>query len=442
MATGDEHLGTAHAFANRDEEPGVNAAIRTGLLAGAAALVAGCPSTPAPSGDYANRTDATNGGAAYVGRAACVQCHADIGAHHARSGHANALRPITGVGPTTATGETIAEPPAGMSWNDISWALGGFRKAARFFGADGYFLITGIEGVATQYNLSGQVVGQAGGYVPFEADRTEPLPFTYDVFRRFTTGPKPFDASAPMFEEGRPGFQGTWSEPGVQCEACHGPGGRHFSALGSQVRIHRSAIFVDPDGSQSCAMCHTSSFDPSDRTLHTADGYLAPFQQAAELKASGAHAAFACTVCHDPHASIATERATAIRNDCRACHADMNMALHAGKVFRRQDGYVEPLTCESCHMSFGVKQFASAEFGADRAGDTRTHLFRINTNAETFADATAGDGTLRRDAAGLAGMTVDRVCMRCHNEAVDGLFPLSLSRAAEIAPNVHLEFSP
>lgn len=120
----------------------------------------------------------------------------------------------------------------------------------------------------------------------------------------------------------------------------------------------------------------------------------------------------------------------------------MNMALHDGKVFRRQDGYTETLNCESCHMSYGVKQFASTEFGAGGAGDTRTHLFRINTNVESFAEAITADGEFRRDAMGQAGLTVDRVCMRCHNEAVDGLFSLSLSRAAEIAPNVHLEFSP
>ena len=120
----------------------------------------------------------------------------------------------------------------------------------------------------------------------------------------------------------------------------------------------------------------------------------------------------------------------------------MNMALHGGKVFRRADGYEEPLTCESCHMSYGVKQYSSGAFGAGAAGDTRTHLFRISTQPETFAEATTAAGFLRRDGQGRAALTVDRVCLRCHNDAVDGLFSLSVARAAEIAPNVHLVFTP
>ncbi|MDX2198651.1 MAG: cytochrome c3 family protein [Phycisphaerae bacterium] len=418
---------------------------RKTLIAGTAGLAGAC-TPPAPvEGDYANITDPTNRGAKFVGSASCVQCHAGVAAIHQQSAHANALTPVLGDGPAYSPGDAIAgvsAPPAGLSWRDVSWVLGGFRKGALLLGVDGYFLTTGVSGVATQFNLSFPPNGTPAGYVEFQSDRVDPLPFEFATFRRVTTGAAAQDAAAAEFFEGRVGIQGTWSEAGVACEACHGPGGGHFSAEGSDVRIDRGAIFVDPDGSATCKSCHSGSFDSNDRQIRTIDGFVAPFQQANELLASGAHASFSCGTCHESHQSSSVDRSAAIRNECRACHADVNMALHDGAVFRRQDGYAEVLSCESCHMSYGVKRFSSAGFGLGGAGDTRTHLFGISTQPQTFAAATDEAGNLRLDGDGRAGMTVDRVCLRCHNDAVDGLFSLTVARAAEIGPNLHLNFSP
>lgn len=418
---------------------------RKTLIAGTAGLAGAC-TPPAPvESDYANINDPTNRGAKFVGSASCVQCHANVAAMHQRGAHANALTPVLGEGPAFPTDDAsagVSDPPQGLSWRDVSWVLGGFRKGAQLLGVDGHFLTTGVSGVATQFNLDFPPNGTTAGYSDFLADRADPLPFDFATFRRVTTGAVAQDAAAPEFFEGRAGFLGTWSEAGVACEACHGPGGGHFSAEGSDVRIDRGAIFVDPNGASTCKTCHSGAFDASDRQIRTVGGFVAPFQQANELLASGAHASFSCGTCHESHQSSSVERAAAIRNECRACHADVNMALHDGKVFRRQDGYAEVLSCESCHMSYGVKRFSSGAFGLGGAGDTRTHLFRINTQPQTFAAATDEAGNLRLDGVGRAGMTVDRVCLRCHNDAVDGLFSLTVARAAEIGPNLHLNFSP
>ena len=118
------------------------------------------------------------------------------------------------------------------------------------------------------------------------------------------------------------------------------------------------------------------------------------------------------------------------------------MALHAGKVFRRADGYEEVLRCESCHMPYATRAGSSNLFGLGRVGDVRTHIFRISTAPVDYQGFISAEGSVVRDDAGRAAVSVDFVCLRCHNDSVDGLFSLSVERAAEIGQNLHGDFSP
>jgi hypothetical protein len=415
------------------------------LLASAASLF-GCPVAPpvdGGAGGFSNSTDKTNANARYVGSNACRQCHSQIGEWQGTHGHAFELSAVGGGAPefpAQGTRAGVPNPPEGLDWTEISYVIGGYTKKARFIDQNGFILTTGDLGIATQWNLSFPPNGTTPGFVDDQDDRAAPQPYDFSCFQCHTTGAQPQDQDDPQFQENRAGFAGTWAEPGVQCEACHGPGSRHFGTVGSEVVINTQRIFVDPDGSDSCRQCHNRPFGDQSGTILAGGGFIMHYEQWPELQASGGHAAFACTVCHDPHRSVIYDRANAIRNECTVCHADATMAGHEGKVYTRGD-YSETLSCASCHMPYATRNAtnASASVVGDsgRMGDTRTHIVRIdarNVDHNTFFN---DDGTaVRLDENGQAAVTVDFVCLRCHND-IGSAFELSVERASDIAGNVH-----
>lgn len=406
----------------------------------ALALPGGCPGggTVIDGGQTANMTDKTNGGASFVGASACKQCHSDYADAHSRTAHAFALRQIRGGAPATPSFNpraSVPDPPPGLAWSDVSYIIDGFAKSAAFLDRDGN-LVTAADGRETHWLLDTPINGNPPAFVGVGQAGATPKPFAFAELSKRTTGPLAVDPADPMFQDNREGIQGTWSEPGVQCEACHGPASGHFTSRLAQVTIDRSRIFVDPDSSQTCIACHSRS---TTGDILVADGFLLDQQQGAELKASGGHAAFACTICHNPHRSLQADRELAIRNQCTACHVDATMAGHRNKVLRIGD-YVEQLRCESCHMPPATRTASSAApaftGGSGHVGDTRTHIFRINTDQSRPIGFFTADGSkVARDAAGRAAVSADYVCLRCHNGV--GAFALTPARAAEIAPNVH-----
>ncbi len=381
-------------------------------------LTGGCPPPTDDAVDgglaFNNTTDATNQGAAYVGSAACRACHPSIAETSRLHGHAHALNRVQGQAPQyPPEGERagVPSPPDGKTWNDVSYVIGGYQHGAFFVDRTGFVMTDGVEGVNTQWNLDFPPNGTVAGFVAYQPEQQTPLPYGHDCFRCHTTGPEPQDPNDPRSQDGRPGILGTWAEAGVQCEACHGPGSNHVP--NPQARN----IFVDSTV-QTCARCHTRGDDPD--VIVAADGFIRAGAQYAELRASGGHANFACTVCHDPHFSTIYDRSNGIRNDCRTCHPDQNMARHAGKIFVRGD-YAEQLGCESCHMPFATKTTAAADADTvgnnGRMGDTRTHIFRISTDNVDFSSMFTADGAaVAKDGDGRAAVTVDFVCVRCHTD--------------------------
>ncbi|MGE0480250.1 MAG: hypothetical protein AB7Q17_07240 [Phycisphaerae bacterium] len=407
-------------------------------LAALALLTTACPLGPGNDGppDFPNIDDPGNQAARFVGASACRQCHADVARVNETHGHNFALNRVEGLPPAypANTSAGVPDPPPGLAWQDVSYVIGGHGRGARFLDAAGFLVTTAATGAPTQWNLAFAPTGVAAGFVGFEAAP----PCDSECFERLVTGV--LSTGGPPFQENRPGLRGTWNEPGVRCEACHGPGSMHFRTEGDAVLIAPDRIFVDATGGASCNRCHAQPLGDASGRIAAADGYVAPYNQAAELRASGGHSAFACTICHDPHRSVRYDRAHAIRNECTACHRDATLAGHDGAVFTRGD-YTEPVTCVSCHMPFATRAYSTA--GADavgpagRAGDTRTHIFRIDTQPRDYRSFLAPDGaSVALDAQGRAAVTVDFVCLRCHN-GLGSVFALTLERAAEIAPNVH-----
>lgn len=388
---------------------------------------------------FNNTTDKSNNSASYLTSSACAACHPDIGAWQNVHGHAHKLNRVQGgppIYPPEGVRAGVPTPPDGFTWNDVSYVIGGYNKKGRFIDNDGFILTTGLTGKKTQWNLDLPALGRSPEFVNYESSATTPKPYAFSCFECHTTGPMEQDASAPMFQENRPGFMGTWVEAGIQCESCHGPGSNHVP------NPEARDIYVDATGAQTCFQCHNRPFDSQTGEILASGGYIQHHEQWPELRASGGHADFACTVCHDPHRSVLYDRANAIRQTCTDCHPDRTMGFHDGKVFVRGD-YVEPLTCESCHMPFATKSAASADpavVGAlGRMGDTRTHIFRISTDPVDFNSFFTTDGKqVVRDAQGRAAVTVDFACLRCHNEVTLPTLAFSVERAAEISLGIHL----
>ena len=429
------------------------------LIAAASALIAGCPPDGSPDGagrespGPQNTIDKTNGGASYVGSNACRNCHTELANIQALHGHNWILNPTQGQPPEfpqAAERAGVPNPPDGFAWTDIPWVIGGFAKEALFINRDGFILTNGAEAVDTQWHLENPPSGRTAGFAAYEPDAQTNKPYGFTCVPCHATAVTPQDEDAPLFQEDRAGFAGTWEEHGVRCEACHGPGAGHFTISGEEVvAIDLARIFIDPTGSESCFQCHNNEFDSDEGVIPAAAGFVQHGAQGNELKASGGHASFSCTICHDPHRSVLYDRANAIRNECIVCHADQSMALHEGKVFVADNGYTETLACQSCHMPLAtatgsarlvpVLDFDGEPRGDNQAriADTRTHIFRINTDDADYTAMfnSAGDQVLR-DPQGRAAVTVDFVCQRCHN-GTGNAFGLERDFASEIAFGMH-----
>ena len=385
---------------------------------------------------YNNTTDRTNRNATFLGSEACRACHPDMDVQQSIHGHAHKLTRIQGEPPEfpeEGTRAGVPNPPEGFEWSDISYVIGGYTKKARFIDEDGYILTSGLTGVNTQWNLDFPATGTEAGFAPYEGEATDPKPYGYSCFVCHTTGPLPQDEDFPEFQENRPGFIGTWQEAGIQCEACHGPGSNHVPNPPARD------IFVDASA-KFCGECHNRPFNSDGSVILAQGGFIQHHEQYPELLASGGHANLDCTTCHDPHISVLYDRENALRRECRDCHQDMNMALHSGKVYVRLD-YVEELSCESCHMPLATKSATAASETVvgplAHVGDTRTHIFRINTaEVDQTAFFSADGSQVRKDSQGRAAVTVDFVCLRCHN-GMGGAFELTLDSASSIAEDMH-----
>ncbi|NOX60046.1 MAG: hypothetical protein GXP29_14465 [Planctomycetes bacterium] len=385
---------------------------------------------------FNNTTDRTNSGASWLGSGACRACHPEQDAEQSIHGHAFKLNRIEGeapVFPAEGVRAGVPNPPDGIDWSQVSYVIGGYTKKARFIDLDGFIYITGTNGLATQWNLDFPPNGTEPGFVNYETGRTTPKPYDSSCFVCHTTGPEPPDEDNPTFQDNRPGLAGTWQEAGIQCEACHGPGSNHVPNTSARD------AFVDTSASF-CGECHNRPFDSDGSVILAANGFIKHHEQYPELLASGGHATLDCVTCHDPHVSVLYDRENAMRQECLDCHPDQGMALHRGKTFVR-GSYVESLSCESCHMTYATRSGSNAteavvgELG--RMGDTRTHIFRINTSESDYTSFFNEDmSEVVKDSQGRAAVTVDFVCLRCHN-GLGSAFDLTVRSASSIANNIH-----
>ena len=163
-------------------------------------------------------------------------------------------------------GATLPELPEGYTWDDITYVIGGYNWKARFIDSDGFIITGADENATTQYNFANPVVGNDAGWVGCHAGEVEK---PYDCGPCHTTN---YSAWPPdSHQDDLPGLIGTWSEPGVHCKACHGPGSLHASDP------HGVLPDVDRD-SELCGECHLCG---GPEAVNASGGFIKHHEQAA-----------------------------------------------------------------------------------------------------------------------------------------------------------------
>ncbi|MCC6769803.1 MAG: tetratricopeptide repeat protein [Gemmatimonadaceae bacterium] len=357
-----------------------------------------------------------SGDAAFVGSAACTTCHPTASDAWRRSQHAAAMQPATSA---TVLGD----------FNDATFTAGGFTS--RFFRRDARFFVNtlGADGAAHDYEIlfTFGLAPLQQYLVAFPRGRLQPLTLAWDTRTPAQGGARWFalDAIAPhgiddqqhwtgretnwnfmcadchatgvrkRYVEATDSFDTQYSELGVGCEGCHGPGAAHlrwsrtprwlrglrWSDNGLAVALderrgvgwrtdsatglpQRSAPRRTDRELQVCAQCHAAR-------VHIADGYTAgaslmdyydPLllmpgsyypdgQQLDEVYDYGSflesrmHAAgVTCSDCHEPHTQKLRNGQSQV---CLQCHraATCETSGHHGHA-RRSAGSA----CAACHM--------------------------------------------------------------------------------------------
>jgi hypothetical protein len=321
----------------------------------------------------------------FVGSQVCADCHRAIYDRFALSGHNYKLNRVVDGRPPEFPFSEIPTPPAGYTWDDILYVIGGYQWKARFIGQDG-FIITGDENATTQYNPPNALHGSRGHWVAYNAGQEK----AYDCGACHTTGYSPRGN-----QEGLPGLVGMWALDGIQCENCHGAGSWHVNNPTTILPV------IERDSGQ-CGQCHVRG---GPELVDAGGGFIRHHETYDELFQSK-HITINCVVCHDPHDGVIQLRQAegrTTRTECANCH------FKEAKFQNNEMHERLAVQCVDCHMPRVTK---SAVGDPERfMGDIRTHMMAIDPDLiEQFSE----DGRYA-----LPVLSLNFACRTCHNP--DGL---------------------
>jgi tetratricopeptide (TPR) repeat protein len=271
----------------------------------AAILFAGCAA-------LSGAQDSPSG---YIGSAACGNCHPSQFQSQSKTGHAHALRRAQ-----------QSDPGPGRR---AQWAFGAGIKATTWVSQIGDDRIA--EHGLTYYAATKSLALTPGHTT--SADRVyrtfDPVATVLRCFRCHSTGPVRLAAN----------FQVQPSEPGIHCEACHGPGRAHAESDGARP-IQNPGRLTAMQINVLCGACHRQASDLDDNTdwsnawnVRHEPAYL--HRSACFRNSNGA---LSCLTCHDPHQPLKISPSSYDAR-CLSCHAKV--------------AHVSPIgsgTCVGCHM--------------------------------------------------------------------------------------------
>jgi hypothetical protein len=322
-------------------------------------------------------------GAAYIGSAKCGTCHKQLYDTFMKSGHPWKITKVVDGKPPQRPFTQIPSPPEGYTWSDISYLIGGYAWKARFMDKKGFIITGADEKAKTQWNFANPIVGKEAGWVGYNPGKKE---MKYDCGPCHTTGYRPTGN-----QDNLPGIVGTWAEPGIQCEACHGPGSLHAAnPYGVKPQVVRD--------SELCGKCHRRG---AVEMVDAKDGFIEHHEQYEELFQSK-HVILKCSLCHDPHTGVRQLREAkkpTTRTQCTNCHFEK--AAHQSDAHKAME-----VACIECHMPRVTK---SAWGDAKKfTGDIRTHMMGIDPDqVGQFTE----DGKYALSQIGL-----NFACRHCHVE--------------------------
>jgi DmsE family decaheme c-type cytochrome len=115
------------------------------------------------------------------------------------------------------------------------------------------------------------------------------------------------------------------------CQACHGPGGRHVES-GEPADIVNPAKVDLIDGETTCLSCHSG---------HAFESWEASVHRSASIR---------CTSCHTLHITIPEKRKIRVSEGCYECHSEVRAAGYMPSRHPIAEGKME---CTDCHNVHG-----------------------------------------------------------------------------------------
>ncbi len=386
--------------------------------------------------------------ATYVGSQTCQTCHPTYYNDWSNSGHPYKFSVIHDNQPPTYPPFVVNFEDMWMdslgsmphSWDQIAGVIGGFGWKARFVGTDGIIVGTGSSAIdpASGHNQFNFYGGVNRGWVDYHKTDANKK-YNYSCFKCHTTGG---DTSGTWLS-GVDGL-GTFTESGIGCEACHGPGSEHAAAP-STTNIDRVYEFAHldnsigglvyapgdtarPDAASNdvnflCGTCHNRSYTSP---INSSGGFIKHHEQWDEFAASPHKSAgLNCVTCHDPHKRVLWG-GDGIKLECASCHTDKPANInHAGTK-----------DCENCHMPYAAKSGATqGESGFQ--GDVRSHIFKIEV-VDTLSIFTEDGSNVRVDPNYGVALNVQFACLGCHNSSSTDTIPnMTATEALAAAKDMH-----
>jgi tetratricopeptide (TPR) repeat protein len=309
----------------------------------------------------------------YVGNQACARCHASIFESYARTSMAHASGPaaenlipadflhknsgvhyrIYSEGNTVWLSFERPGDPAATGKRQLLYSIGSGRRGRTYlFAVDDFVFESPVNWYANRHQWDMAPAYGESREIPLN------LPAYPDCLRCHASG-----MSQPL--EGTENRYPTplFSQAGVGCERCHGPGAAHAqgAAIVNPAKLspaRRDAVcmqcHLEGNAAIERAGRHTYNFRPGDILDDYIRHYALTGAESSSLGANSQFEAFAqskckiksgdsmsCMSCHDPHFSpAASERASYFRGKCLACH---------GTAFGFKHHARQP-DCTACHM--------------------------------------------------------------------------------------------